>query len=171
MKPRVSTIAAAHILLAGVLSCHPSSNAAPEHGSLQPGDLAGASVDSLVAALAVTDGHLHDSAVVIGNMSGAARLVADELIDRGEVALPALLDCMDSVRPSLVKQGTEFVKTGYVCYVVLTSMVYHEEFDELGDVTGGWPGYITADASAVDMRNAQAAWREVVRSRSFVRLF
>lgn len=93
------------------------------------------------------------------SLRGEARLQwseGDELgpsVRLGEVAdadtLQALTANFTNFRRSNVMMQARRLPLGILAYETLTSLVYHEETDESGDLIADWPGYL--DASPVRM--------------------
>jgi hypothetical protein len=132
-------------------------------------DYASLSSDSLAILLGYTPGVLGESGLVAGNLTGPIRELALTVMERDSSVFANLVDCIGNMTPSLVVHATQRVAHGYVCALVLRSMIAHEETNSLGDEIP-WAGYVSPDASSQDLRKAQSLWRHVITSGQYNRL-
>ena len=79
----------------------------------------------------------------------------------GRVPAMNLVECLDDDRPSKSRLDGMPITVGAMCYEVLSNLVYYEP------TTATWPGYISPKASLQEMRDAKAAWTQVVKAKAF----
>lgn len=103
-------------------------------------------------------------------------------------SLQALALNFTNFRSSNVFLESQRLPVGILAYETLTSLVYHEETDEAGDLSGDWPGYLDQTPARLDpggvsiMRTdrtfesfgelaaAQNAWKEALESGRYTLL-
>lgn len=85
-----------------------------------------------------------------------------------ERSLVILLDCMDDDTPTQTLLGDKHVALGMLCYQALTQTIYYEPNDASGDIDVKWPGYVTADATIEQLREAKKAWKTVVVAKRHI---
>lgn len=84
----------------------------------------------------------------------------------GDSAVVHLVQCLDQAEPARATYQGSPVAVGYMCYVALTRIsysTYHEDVDD----PASWPGYLEPNATAEDLRAAQAAWEEVLEAGAY----
>ena len=111
----------------------------------------------------------------------------------GDIADPSTLQALaanfTNFRGSNVMMQSQRLPLGILAYETLTSLVYHEETDEAGDLVADWPGYLEASparlspfggvatqgfdlAAMVELQLplAQQAWKDALDKGSFILL-
>lgn len=83
-------------------------------------------------------------------------------------AVVRLVACLDDTMQAAATSNGRNVLTGVMCDQALKATAYYEAVDERGDADPTWPGYISPDATATQLRAAKKAWEVVVRKRAYV---
>ena len=124
---------------------------------------------ALIEALAAVQGRYHWRED-LGRYEYSDKARLEELLaaERRDEIVLVLVECLDDNSPSQSALDANRVPIGIVCYEALTQLVYHEPIEPGGDVAAAWPGHLSPRASPAELRRAKAAWRKVVRDKSYV---
>ena len=92
---------------------------------------------------------------------------ADSSADRAHALIRNLVACMSDTAPANARYRDQAISRGMMCYIGLLSLASYEPTDESGELTGEWVGYVPIDATAEQLRAAQAAWQELVNTDGY----
>jgi hypothetical protein len=163
-------------LVLAPLACRPGNDAPRTHSAQQP-DTARSSprvipdsaIDSVIGELALLEGQFSEDAPNPGHFAGD-RALFHWLGEQGNAAAFRLVECLsDTTLARATWQGRR-LSLGMMCYVALQGIAYYEPVDERGEIRDDWDGWVSLGASAVELRRAQAAWREVGRGGRYLLL-
>ena len=87
----------------------------------------------------------------------------DRLEDYGEAALARLVDCVDSTELANITADNRPVPLGVLCATTLVRFVDLSDYNLPVD----WSGSIEPTATAVELQEAKAAWKEVAAAKRY----
>ena len=132
----------------------------PSPGQVSPA----ARLDSLIASLATLAGSFKE-------VSGHGEFSGDQevftaIAANGDLAVAALVRCLDDTAWSAATVGGQRVRVGYMCYAALDRTAYFEW--DPGEYRGGrWLGGDLTATQAAQVRRAKTAWSEVVAKKRY----
>jgi hypothetical protein len=85
-----------------------------------------------------------------------------------ELAVSALVNCLDDLALTSSTLGGKRLVTGVVCYEALSQTIYYEPTSQEGDIERKWPGHILPTATPDEIKEAKLAWKEVLDSKSYM---
>ena len=130
--------------------------------------LADRTLDSLIAALNTVQGEFRDVGHLVFVFASDSRLL-EQIGAADERAVPKLVECLE--RPDFARAtaaGVGRVRVGVLCAEALI----RTDFFQARNASDAWPaGFedstrVAYDASAVDLRRAQRAWRAYLKVNS-----
>jgi hypothetical protein len=72
--------------------------------------------------------------------------------------------CFDAKGLTRTDYGDARLRFGHLCMAAFSYVAYHEAVDGRGDIDGAWGGYVGLGATIEELRQAAAAWREVIKA-------
>lgn len=85
-----------------------------------------------------------------------------------ELAVNALVDCLDDLTLTNSTLRGEKLATGIICYEALSQMAYYEPTTKEGDIEKNWPGHVVPTATPGELKEAKLAWKAVLDSKSYI---
>lgn len=85
-----------------------------------------------------------------------------------ELAVSALVNCLDDLTLTNSTLGGKRLVTGVVCYEALSQTAYYEPTSQEGDIEKKWPGHILPTANPDELKEAKLAWKKVLDSKSYI---